>query len=327
MTDRSAEIRRQVADRQPCDHRERHSIANFLEAFDLLSEPCNEFSNPVHVTASAIVVSDDRRRVLLHRHKRLNMWLQLGGHIDGDETPAAAALREAAEESGLPVEAASAELVHVDVHPGPRGHTHLDVRYLITAPHVAPRPPAGESQQIDWFHWHVAIGMVDVGVEGALRSLQPGQPRLRQARHDDAAAVAHVYARSRLFAGLDDEASLDRREVVRWMSDDVIGRADAWVADLDGTVVGLMVLDHDTPGRGWIDQLYIDPAWQRRGLGRQFVDIAGQRLADGVQTWVGAANVDALAFFARHGFDNLETSDGSGNMHRQPEVRMGTRPQ
>ena len=53
-------------------------------------------------------------------------------------------------------------------------------------------------------------------------------------------------------------------EVRRWMADEVIGHADVWVADLDGTVVGLMVLDRDRDGSGWIEQLYLDPAWMGR---------------------------------------------------------------
>ena len=54
------------------------------------------------------------------------------------------------------------ELVHVDVHPGGRGHTHLDLRYLFDGGHAEdgcadPAPPEGESQEIGWFDWDAAI--------------------------------------------------------------------------------------------------------------------------------------------------------------------------
>ena len=60
-------------------------------------------SLPLHFTASALVLHPDSGRVLLRWHQRLRMWLQAGGHADpGESDPLAIALREAAEETGLP---------------------------------------------------------------------------------------------------------------------------------------------------------------------------------------------------------------------------------
>jgi hypothetical protein len=61
-------------------------------------------------------------------------------------------------------------LFHVDVHPGPKGHTHLDLRYLLRAPQVTPRPADGESSQVGWFAWEEAGAMADAGLAGALRA-------------------------------------------------------------------------------------------------------------------------------------------------------------
>jgi hypothetical protein len=94
-------VRASVAARRPVDARERDSIAEFLNRFDALAQPFDEHADPVHVTASAIVIGP--RGVVLHRHKRLGLWLQPGGHIDTGEAPWDAALREAREETGLPV--------------------------------------------------------------------------------------------------------------------------------------------------------------------------------------------------------------------------------
>lgn len=154
--------------RQPCDNREAQSIAEFIAVAPLLVAPFDEYSNTTHVTASAIVVG--ARGVVLHLHKRLGVWLQPGGHIDAGETPGDAALRETYEETGLLGMHPGGEpyLFHLDVHPGPRGHRHLDLRYLVYAPDVDPQPIASESQQAAWLAWDEAISMVDVGLRGAL---------------------------------------------------------------------------------------------------------------------------------------------------------------
>lgn len=195
LLDVRARVRAAVVARVPVDRRERESLERFVAAFDLLVDPFSEAADPVHVTGSAVVVGP--RGVLLHRHKRLGIWLQPGGHVDPGETPWAAALREAGEETGLDVRFAGPsttpdgppdgpsdgpsdgppdgipELVHVDVHPGPRGHTHLDLRYLVDGGHADPTPPAGESQEIGWFDWPAAIEVADPGLRGALESLRP----------------------------------------------------------------------------------------------------------------------------------------------------------
>jgi 8-oxo-dGTP pyrophosphatase MutT (NUDIX family) len=150
-------IRAAVVARQPIDDEERRRISEFLEHFDRLADPFDERADPVHVTGSAIVVGS--RGVVLLKHKRLGLWLQPGGHLDAGESPWDAARREAVEETGLEVEFAATPplLVHVDVHAGGRGHTHLDLRYVVVAGDVDPAPPDDESQEIEWLPWPAAI--------------------------------------------------------------------------------------------------------------------------------------------------------------------------
>ncbi len=91
-----------------------------------------------HVTGSAWLVDTTRSRLLLTHHKKLDMWLQLGGHSDGDADTQKVALREATEESGLTVHLLRADIFDVDIHEIPArkndpAHFHFDVRYAFSA--------------------------------------------------------------------------------------------------------------------------------------------------------------------------------------------------
>ena len=115
---------------------------------------------PGHVTASTLIVDDDGR-VLLCLHGRMGLWMQLGGHCEpGDPTLAAAALREATEESGLAGLRLHPDPIDVDVHPvrcgsadgGPAGPSyHYDVRFVARCPAGAVEQVSAESRALGWF--------------------------------------------------------------------------------------------------------------------------------------------------------------------------------
>lgn len=168
------EVRAAVAALRPVDDREAESIIRTLAELDRLPAPLDEHADLVHVTASAVVVGP--RGTLLHRHKRLGLWMQPGGHVDPGEHPAEAALREVLEETGIVArhaDPASLRVAHVDVHAGGRGHTHLDLRYVLHAGAEEPVPGPGESPDVRWFDWDSALAVADPGLVGLLRALRP----------------------------------------------------------------------------------------------------------------------------------------------------------
>ncbi len=108
-----------------------------------------------HLTASALIVHDDREQVLLCLHGRLNKWIQLGGHCEPeDATLAGTALREATEESGIEGLVIDPAPIGIDVHPvhcsaGPTHH--YDVRFAVLAPPGAIEHVSPESHALGWF--------------------------------------------------------------------------------------------------------------------------------------------------------------------------------
>jgi 8-oxo-dGTP pyrophosphatase MutT (NUDIX family) len=132
-----------------------------------------------HLTGSAITVSADGARVLLLHHRKLDRWLQPGGHAEPGETSGeAVALREALEETGihgLQLHPTAPRPLDVDVHEIPaRGaepaHEHLDLRYLVAAPAGATvSPQLEEAHSVRWVPWdEVAALLPDHGLRRAL---------------------------------------------------------------------------------------------------------------------------------------------------------------
>jgi 8-oxo-dGTP pyrophosphatase MutT (NUDIX family) len=145
--------------------RGRDAVMDLLALDDFASR--NHF-NPGHITASGFIIDARGARVLLHHHRRLNRWLQMGGHLEPGETPTAAALREAEEESGLSdLFFVQADIFDLDVHEIPPfgaepAHRHFDLRYLLST-HQPDRIAMDnkESFSLAWFSLDEALVAMD----------------------------------------------------------------------------------------------------------------------------------------------------------------------
>lgn len=128
-----------------------------LELLDGTPDCFHRTSFPAHFTGSALVVSADGQKALLHHHRKLDRWLQFGGHCDGDEDIVRVAEREALEESGMTgLILASPKPFDLDIHGIPAhgsepAHEHFDVRFMLIAPEVATYERSEESNELRWF--------------------------------------------------------------------------------------------------------------------------------------------------------------------------------
>ncbi|MFD2202084.1 NUDIX hydrolase [Shivajiella indica] len=119
-----------------------------------------------HFTGSAWIVNKRRTHTLLTLHRKLNRWLQLGGHADGNENLLEVAMMEAKEESGLTsLRFVDAGIFDLDRHLIPEKadvpeHFHYDVRFLIEAEMNEPLVLSEESKDLAWIPYDSVADLV-----------------------------------------------------------------------------------------------------------------------------------------------------------------------
>lgn len=145
---------------EPRDDRQRAARSQILALCREHEQSLHRSCYSGHLTGSALVVDAAAERTLLMFHRKLQMWVQPGGHVDGDANLAAAAHREATEETGIDGLEVWSEPVDLDVHrvspPAEPAHFHLDVRYVVRAPEGAIEQGNHESEALWW------VPLVDV---------------------------------------------------------------------------------------------------------------------------------------------------------------------
>lgn len=141
---------------------------------------------------------------------------------------------------------------------------------------------------------------------------------LRPATAADLPALAEVHLSARAAAGADFPPAVHPDDEVRaWVAGWDLAAYDVCVAVLDGRVVGYT---RATPT--WLDDLYVLPDAQGRGVGSALLDRVLARHPEGIGLWVFESNRPARDFYARHGFVALERTDGSANEERAPDIRL-----
>jgi GNAT superfamily N-acetyltransferase/chorismate mutase len=128
-------------------------------------------------------------------------------------------------------------------------------------------------------------------------------------------AVAGVYLAARHSAPMPEPVHSEA-EIRSWIS----GRLQSdpvWVAVHGPHVVGYARF----PG-AWLDDLYVHPGHQGRGVGTALLEVVKAHRPDGFCLWVFESNTPARAFYERHGLVALERTDGSGNEEKSPDLKM-----
>lgn len=161
---------------QSYDSAEAAGQQRFIEFVEQQSNCFSRDNHSGHVTASAWIVDTKQESILLTLHKKLKLWLQLGGHCDSGETPIEAALREAREESGLPAfKLLMPQPFNLDVHRIPAygdeaEHFHYDVAYLLQAEDVSAELQRQPSESLD-LQWIPTTSWNEQGVDVAVQRM------------------------------------------------------------------------------------------------------------------------------------------------------------
>jgi GNAT superfamily N-acetyltransferase len=90
--------------------------------------------------------------------------------------------------------------------------------------------------------------------------------------------------------------------------------AEVWVAEVDETVTGVLVLNGN-----WIEQLYVDPDWTNQGLGTALVERAKAERPAALDLWTFKSNRGAQRFYQRHGFRAVGGTNGD-NEEGEPDI-------
>lgn len=136
--------------------KEKQYMLDFVMSHDdCFSRKCRDG----HITCGCFLENFDGTKFLLTKHKKSGLWLQVGGHADGESNPIEVAKREAYEESGLTcIEPISEKIFSIGIHMSPEiltypPHFHYDINFLFRATNAYERIKMSEDESLDlqWF--------------------------------------------------------------------------------------------------------------------------------------------------------------------------------
>lgn len=145
----------------PYDDEEKESCIRMINFINTTDRCFDRLCQKGHITVSVWLLNDVENKVLLTHHKKLGVWLQLGGHADGDSNVYSVALKEASEESGLRnfFFLLEGKIFDIDIHEVPPYkntpfHYHYDVRFLVKTNQVESDVKISEeSNDLKWFSY------------------------------------------------------------------------------------------------------------------------------------------------------------------------------
>lgn len=150
-------------------------------------------------------------------------------------------------------------------------------------------------------------------------------PEFRAAMANDADSVADVYLRSRKELVACAPLVHSDEDVRDWIRRHLIPAGRTTVAVADGRAIGLLAVSRDADC-GWIDQLYLLPAWVERGIGSRLLGLAQSQLAPPIRLYTFQCNERARRFYERRGFKAIAFGDGASNEEKCPDILYEWRP-
>jgi GNAT superfamily N-acetyltransferase len=153
---------------------------------------------------------------------------------------------------------------------------------------------------------------------GAIKMAAKNSPAsilIRRATPEDAADVASVYIASQRGAAAHIPIVHSDADIRAWVVDHMVPERETWVVDSGGRIVAVVVLDGEM-----IDQMYVAPASQRRGVGSAMLAHAKQLRPGRLRLYTFQSNTPARRFYEARGFVAIEFNDGARNEERAPDV-------
>jgi GNAT superfamily N-acetyltransferase len=142
---------------------------------------------------------------------------------------------------------------------------------------------------------------------------------LRLAGPDDTSAVSRVLVESRLAFLPYAPSAHSPPEVRQWVADHLIPTGTVHVAQVGAEVAAVLAMSEQSD-YGWIDQLYVLPGYNGRGIGSKLLLLAHTALRRPIRLYTFQANSGARRFYERHGYEAIQFTDGSSNEERCPDV-------